>query len=424
MTKKNLKEVKLEQLAEGSCVVIPFNPLHFKEHDIPNGHELTETDITYLKEYEQALLELGIDCFSSMFVESETSFDSTMPYLYKLKKPIALLKSARKEYIDLADELTDEVKDFSPIIWPWTKNSIHFRQKESYREFVNTLTNEEGEARQVLAKFIDVLDNEKTGKLLFRIQYNYDTSHSIVMHSLSVVEHGLKLGMALNLTQQELADLGLALMVHDIGMIPIYMKYGNIFNETKEGRAAVKFHPLLSKKILTEANNRPINGFNKSMIDAIAHHHNYSSKPDYERDTLSKILYLVERLNTDEKGIPQYDSEIEELVKSAIENINYDEAIDQNILEKFLQRVYQFPIDTRVGIAPRNNEDTIKFYGVVKELDDMNPQVHISYNPQHKKMVTPENGYLVDMGDPKYKEHFVLRLDTNSPINYGNGQLV
>lgn len=98
-------------------------------------------------------------------------------------------------------------------------------------------------------------------------------------HSLRVAEYANILGKALNLTQNQLEELEMASMLHDIGKIgvndSILTKKGLL---TKEEYKLIQEHPAIGSRIVSSA------GFTKDIINAVQFHHKRYDGLGYPKD--------------------------------------------------------------------------------------------------------------------------------------------
>ncbi len=89
-------------------------------------------------------------------------------------------------------------------------------------------------------------------------------------HSLRVAQYAQTLGKCLNLTQDQLEELDMASMLHDIGKIgindAILTKSGIL---TSDEYAMIKEHPVIGGRIVSAA------GFSRDIINAVMYHHRH-----------------------------------------------------------------------------------------------------------------------------------------------------
>lgn len=98
-------------------------------------------------------------------------------------------------------------------------------------------------------------------------------------HSVNVAIFSIKVGQGLSHRQEDLVQLGIAALVHDLGMarVPkaLLEKDTPLSNEEK---AIVKQHPIYTVQLLQEAK-----GLDRTLLDAISHEHERLDGSGYPR---------------------------------------------------------------------------------------------------------------------------------------------
>ncbi len=145
-------------------------------------------------------------------------------------------------------------------------------------------------AREVVSHCVDnILENPDAMTLLTRIRHKDEYTSE---HSLSVAVLSISLGRALGLDRQQLNEVGLCGMLHDIGKImtpdEVLKKPGRLTNEEME---IMKAHPVHGRDILLSTD-----GVNANALDVAHGHHERVDGKGYPRGLSADQMTLYTRI--------------------------------------------------------------------------------------------------------------------------------
>lgn len=185
-------------------------------------------------------------------------------------------------------------------------------------------------------------------------------------HSLSVAVIALTVGIALELNDIELHQLGLSAVLHDIGklMIPasIIQKPGRL---TAEEFDLIKNHPLYGTKILPHRHDIP-----ESIFDGILSHHERMDGSGYPSGLKAKEIPLSGRIlavadvydaltSNRPYRLPSLPSEASEYIMGGTGTY-----FDEDVVSAFIKKVAPYPVGTCVrlsngmtAVVVKNRED-------------------------------------------------------------------
>ncbi|GAA5315615.1 MAG: HD-GYP domain-containing protein [Candidatus Pelagadaptatus aseana] len=197
-------------------------------------------------------------------------------------------------------------------------------------------------------------------------------SHSsyLVDHTLRVTILSIMLGMEVGLERQELEELGLAALMHDMGMMQVPQAILSKKDELSiDEISLIQKHPLFSLELL-----RADNDFSSDILEAIVSHHERldgqgypAGKSSYDIPYLSKIIAIADTFDsqTSDRSYRSGSSSLEALkTLMALRGSHYDEAL----VIKFIRVIGVYPVgsvveidDGRLGLVlPTLLEDSIK----------------------------------------------------------------
>ena len=132
--------------------------------------------------------------------------------------------------------------------------------------------------------------------LLMRAMINFDRGDAPrIQHFVKVHDFAATIGISENLDEEAQFILESAAILHDIGIHPAEVKYGNC-----NGKAQEELGPDEARKLLTE-----VGGFSEAQIERICwligHHHTYSRVETADHRILLEADFLV---NSFEDNMP------------------------------------------------------------------------------------------------------------------------
>jgi HD-GYP domain-containing protein (c-di-GMP phosphodiesterase class II) len=169
------------------------------------------------------------EAYNSLILEEESKKRHRHPFLYEL----------------LYKQLWRKAKDIYG--WAVTFNSNKKVSFDRLRKLVRQIEKDE-----LLSK---IMENLSMGdELLFNVFMPKEKYDILTHHSVNVTILSLKLGMAINqYSEKELRQLGLAALVHDIGMGSISMSIINKeTNLSDKEKKAIERHPYIGKSYLSQ----------------------------------------------------------------------------------------------------------------------------------------------------------------------------
>ncbi|MGD8742641.1 MAG: HD-GYP domain-containing protein, partial [Granulosicoccaceae bacterium] len=173
-----------------------------------------------------------------------------------------------------------------------------------------------------------------------------------VAHSINVCTLTLNFARYLGYNQQQMYELGVAALLHDIGEVKIpadILNKNGLLNQ--EERKLVESHTLLGADILKDATDLP-----ESAVEvALSHHERYNGKgypagiPNDKITTMAKIVGIVDvydSVTTQHNYRPGISS------TEALKNMyNWrDELFDGELVERFIECLGIYPIGSVVEL--------------------------------------------------------------------------
>lgn len=152
------------------------------------------------------------------------------------------------------------------------KKNIQFIYKVNSLLFIKMFDNEYSSLKiscveSIVKSIIFLIQNKKT-YLKETIQY-FSNDYELDFHSLHVAIYSISLGSALGLNEDELLTLGIAGLLHDLGLIEVDHEITHKTSElTHQELEIVQQHPKRSVEIIKHYHIH-----NPYIIDAIMHHH-------------------------------------------------------------------------------------------------------------------------------------------------------
>lgn len=237
---------------------------------------------------------------------------------------------------------------------------------------------------QLLYKCTDLVNQlikKDNTKLLsyFQKYHNETYQHSINVSILSLV-----IGVKMNLTSEELYNLALAALLHDIGKLKIPLKILNKAGKlTNNEYEEMKSHTILGYEMLKKYN------LDDCILNAILQHHENEDGSGYPNhlkgnqiSKLAKIIHLADVYDalTNKRC---YKEKINESDVLEFIYANTNTSFDKNIVDAFRNSLFLYPIGSLVKLS-NNNIATVIDY-----------KVHIPTRPT----VQVENGEIIDLNE-------------------------
>jgi HD-GYP domain-containing protein (c-di-GMP phosphodiesterase class II) len=233
-------------------------------------------------------------------------------------------------------------------------------------------------AKEVVTEVVDSIIHNPSALMCYTLLQNRDERTSD--HSMNVCILALAFGRYLGLSEDELNELGIGALLHDLGKVKIPME---ILHKTErltdEEFNIIRQHPVHGRVILEEASGK----VPQTVIDVTYSHHERANGSGYPQGLLLKELHLFVKIVA---IVDVYDAITSD--RSYHDGISSHDALkrmyewretdfDPDLLEKFIQCLGIYPIGTIVEL---NTGDI----GVVVEVDPrcrLKPRVMLIMDP-------------------------------------------
>lgn len=296
-------------------------------------------------------------------------------------------KSHKPAKIDFTDTVTLSKAKFDKL--SFTENLINARKvRDKTRNYIDTMLTE--------AKMGRVVDTQKAKELVAELASNIATSLDASMwltqlksrdeytaiHSLNVCVLSLTFGRALKLSQDELQELGLGALLHDIGKMRIPL---NILNKpgklTYDEFEIMKSHPDIGYELLRKEKN-----ISKEVLTIVRNHHerlNGQGYPDKLSDKsisyFTKIVSITDVYDavTSDRvyhdGMTPHDA-MQRLYEWMPDNF------DKNLIQQFIRILGIYPIGSVVELKTGHIGLVVK----LNEAHRLKPVVMLIMNRQRE----------------------------------------
>ncbi len=282
-------------------------------------------------------------------------------------------------YRTVKGSLSDITVNISDIIIKECEEQIDY----SIQKFIKKNKNTE----DIKNTIIKVVKDSRVQELLFLLRAVGD---NIFKHSISVAVYSTAIGFDLHFPSHRLNTLGIASILHDIGMIKVGRLILNKDDKlTDEEKEIIKSHPKLGFDILSETD-----GFTVEIPNIVLQHHErfdgtgYPNKISNEKiHIMSKIIGacdVYEALTSDRpyrKKFRKSDT-VEYLLGTGDYYFNYD------IIQALINTIIIYPygqwieLNTgEVGIVVENEE---------KSIFNIRPRVMVYFNDKGSKIDKPK----------------------------------
>ena len=269
---------------------------------------------------------------------------------------------------------------------------------------------ESDRVKRVVNNMIDsIFSNQAALASLTRIK---DYDEYTFVHSINVCILCLALGRHLNFNREELEQMGIGALLHDVGKmrIPPYIlnKPGKL---TEEEFNEVKKHPLYTLEVLDKSHGIP----DSSKQVALQHHERYNGR-GYPRGLrgeeiarfgqIAAIIDVYDAITADriyKKGLPLHEG-----IRMIYQGIRED--FNQLLVEHFIQCVGIYPTGTLVLL----DSEEIGIVCAVNPKKLLRPNVMLLYRDSKTRYTQPFIVDLMENGDKPgwFKRTIVMPLDS------------
>jgi len=205
----------------------------------------------------------------SLFLQSDTVIDSKQRHKLRKLEQVFTHKSEKNKYDNFLENNIQNILNDKSLSIDEKTDIIYESSTEltlSLFDNPDTLKNAQ-RSKNIVAPILEsILHHQDTiSSYLKIIEYDYYT-HT---HSLNVSIYALCLGSELKLSEEQLAILGQAALLHDLGKSKINIEIINKASSlTDEEFQQMKIHPAFGYEIALK-----IGITDKNMLDGIRHHH-------------------------------------------------------------------------------------------------------------------------------------------------------
>ncbi|RSK27159.1 HD-GYP domain-containing protein [Bacillus sp. HMF5848] len=142
------------------------------------------------------------------------------------------------------------------------------------------------ELTYVFSRILDILNNnDNVADLFLTLQYH---NHEVFLHSLNVTFYSIAIGKAMQFDNEELYEIGLGAMLHDIGKLilpaTLLEKTGKL---TEEEFNEIKRHPVIAYEILSKMKDLP-----ESVVLCAYQHHEKLDGTGYPNKISADKIHL------------------------------------------------------------------------------------------------------------------------------------
>lgn len=289
-------------------------------------------------------------------------------------------KNIAGAYIDDGNgKILTQVETLIPNELKWIAIST---MKQAFQMFEQTAQGLHIEAinqiSDVARQLVDIIETNKQIMLnIFDLKLYDDYTYN---HSLGVATISIAIGTALRLSRQELCELGLCALMHDIGKtkvpIEIINKPGKL---TKEEFDIIKKHPALGAEFMAE--NHLVND---RVYEGVLSHHEKYDGTGYPNGVAGKDISLFGRIisvadvfDALTSARPYHNPA---LPKDGIEYImgGSGKAFDVQVVHAFLQKISPYPVGSCVKLSNGQLAIVVR----QRKSSPLRPKVRLLSNPR------------------------------------------
>ena len=304
----------------------------------------------------------------------------------------------KKKHVDQAREYREKRRDVARRFHEQAKK-VRKLTSQMKSEPANAIFN----ADEVVEDIVSQFDTE--GDLVTNLINLGSGEHNTYNHSVNVTMLSLLLGSVEELNVEEMRQLAMGALLHDIGMIEVPGSI--VMKKTPLNRAErdiLQRHTLHGKKLTERVRNLP-----KGCLDIIEHHHEFLDATGFPHQLaapqLTKLTRIVAVANTYDNLCNPKDISKAVTPKTALAMMytKYKDKLDRELVEHFIRNLGVYP----PGTVVRLDDGSI---GLVISVDPKNllcPEV-LLYNPDIPK----EDALIVALAEqPELKVQDVLTPD-------------
>ena len=207
-----------------------------------------------------------------------------------------------------------------------------------------------GDVPGLIEQVIDRVSIEDTG--LLRLSTMGEPNFSLAAHGANVAILSMRVGMELGLRRASLVDVGVAALLHDIGMVKIRHLLNASQHLNPEQIEEVKEHPIWGERIAQRSSELPPNA-----RDVIAKAHERQDGSGYPRklsgDDIQKDAQLIGLIDMYEALTHDrpYRQRLVPAEASRVVTQQHKQAFQMPLLRAFLRGVPIFPVESWVRLS-------------------------------------------------------------------------
>ena len=395
----NLKKIPIDQLKIGMYLVgldVSWMKTPFVKHRFMID---SQKKLQSLKGLGIKVVEIDIDKSAYDFnLNSKQTIVPSEPTIKKIK-PNSLSKE-----INFSKSLESQSKRQMKVIF----DTLQTDKKADIKGLLNIVSQSNDSILRNGQALLSLFHANKRGDLL--IDYAFNT-----------MSLALLMGQRMDISDQELLDLGTAALMMDVGwlMLPTQL-FQQPYPYSDNEFDLVKQHPDLSVDLL-EASN-----FDSSVVGLVAKHHEHIDGSGYYGYTVediplaAQILSLADHYNSQVMGC--YDGQ-KIIPATALRNIYKkisDGSHDAGLVELLVQLLGIFPISSAVQLNTQEKAIVTK----VNWRDALKPTISIFYNKSGEALMKPSNVDLFKQNESQVQREIKKVLNPLSSIDDPAGILI
>jgi putative nucleotidyltransferase with HDIG domain len=390
---ENIEKIPVDQLVKGLYVDLELgwsdHPFMFAQFKIK-----TDKDIAVIKT-------LGLKEVTILPERSDVAVTETEPSEdIKQEQVLDEMWQEKKKQIEKANLYREKRKEIS---------RRYQKQAQKVRKITSEIKSQPANALHNVDEVVDDLTStfDTEGDMLTNLVNLGSGDHCEYNHSVNVVMLSLMLGNAEGLSKEELQQLGMGALLHDMGKIEIPTSITMKKEKLSIPEAKLlQRHTLLGRKLAERVRQLP-----EEVFNIIENHHEFLDGSGYPHKLLapkiSKLVRIVSITNVYDNFCNPADPAKAVTPKTALAMMysKFKDKLDRQLIEKFIHILGVYPPGTVVQL----NDDSIGLVIAADPKAMLQPEV-LLYNPDIPK----EQAITVDL-----KEHESLSIkDVLRPSEY------
>ncbi|MCM8762905.1 MAG: HD domain-containing protein [Candidatus Omnitrophica bacterium] len=311
-------------------------------------------------------------------------FADILKNLDKNKESPPLSSAQGRENISLSEDFSPSPEDANLYKETLTLVKELFRKNVDYEAI---------DIHKLIAQIEKVVDqiirNEKDLLMLAFLgdSQSEDTQEYLCYDSVNTCVFSLVMGKASGYEREELMELGLSALLHDIGMVKYYDLISQPRQLTKTELKEIKEHPSTSVAIL----NRFAKYLPQTVLQVVYQHHERINRTGYPqglgRELINSHAMIVGLADVYEALIHHRPYRQEFMPFEAMERILADkESFEYRLIKVLIEKIGIFPVGSWVEMSDGSIAEVIK----INSASPLRPIVRKLYNAKARKIEKPE----------------------------------